>query len=71
MTTARAGLILLILAVVRLSDGEICVSSVCEFTLEIRWARTMTYRPPDKQSAYNLGLDGDRLRIINSSYYQV
>ena len=53
------------------SNAEICVSSVCEFTLEIRWGRLMTHRPPDKNYAYNLDLDGDRLRIVNSSYFQV
>lgn len=47
------------------------MSSVCEFTLDIRWGRTMTYRPEDKSAAYLLGMDGDRLRIVNSTYFQV
>ena len=44
--------------------AEICVDNVCEFSLEVRRVRTMTYFKPDGSGTYNVELDGNQLKIV-------
>lgn len=42
--------------------GEICTSEICEYTLRVQHARTMTYHSGGE--TYNVELDGEALRPV-------
>ena len=44
-----------------------CYQSTCTFELDVRWARTMTYRATNGQ-AYNVNLNGTDLITVTNSY---
>ena len=45
-------------------------SKICEFKFDIRYFRTMWYRPNPKGRAYDLELQGSSLKIVANSYLQ-
>ena len=46
---------------------EICRSSRCEFTLDVRWSRTMTYKYEDG-TAFNVIKDSSKLTLAKNSW---
>ena len=58
--------ILLLVLWVAATTADICTKDICEFHLDIRRIRTMTYAKPDGSGSYNVVLDptNNKLKIV-------
>ena len=59
---------LMLVTLVGYTEATICTTPVCEFQLDVRWGRSMVYRTPNGRDAYNVELDGGRLRTVANGY---
>ena len=59
-------LALLMVYLTEVAQCHICQGPICEYKLEIRRTRTMTYTAGN--DAFDVALNGNRLQIVENSY---
>lgn len=68
ITDRMAVLLLLAFLPTLQAFDEVCRSSRCDFTLDVRWSRTMTYRHENGQ-VYNVQANSSHLTLSANSWH--